>query len=94
MKPSRNASIQVRATSHKKWIHVGCTDPGNRALTDDKLEQLLRRASEALDFVQAHMEKIELVASVWRVIRKFHPKLVSEEEWDNLKTLGENVDAW
>lgn len=54
MKLPRNAKFQVRAASHKKWIHVGCTDPGNLDLTDDKLEQLLRRASEALDFVQAH----------------------------------------
>ena len=55
-KLSRNAKSQVRAASHKKWIHASCTDPGNPALTDDELEQLLRRASEALDFVQAHSD--------------------------------------
>ena len=67
MKPPRNAKFQVRATSHQKWIHASCTDPGNPALPDDKLEQLLRRVSEALDFAQAYGD-IDLLADPTKVV--------------------------
>ena len=82
-------------TDYSKVVTASEQSQQLKKTVKDTIKCLSRRGSGMpLDCSQAHMNKIELVASVWRVIRKFHPKLVSEEEWDNLKTLGENVDAW
>jgi len=52
-----------------------------------------RESGKPLDYSMARWKESELVASIWAVIRHFHPKLLSRKEWDNLKLLGEEVNA-
>jgi hypothetical protein len=51
-KPPKNPQFEVRSVPYNRWTHVGCTNLGSPALTRSVNEQLLRRVSEALEFVE------------------------------------------
>jgi hypothetical protein len=87
--------ITVSKIDYSKGLSASKQYQQLKAKVKDTITCLSRRESKKwLDYTPAHMKEIERVASVWPVIQNFYPKLVSEEEWEKLKTLEKKVIAW
>jgi hypothetical protein len=87
--------ITVPRIDYSKGVSASKQYQQLKTKVKDTITCLSRRESKKwLDYTPAHMKEIERVASVWPVIQNFYPKLVSEEEWEKLKTLEKKVIAW